>query len=278
MRTVAAVMWALRSLTFRTDLFLGKITGEVIERDDYVVLRTPANPDFYWGNFLFYRDPPLPDRALDDHARELPGCRHSLITWDRPDGDHGHAEAFLPHGFALDEGSTLTARREDLVAPKDADPRIVVAPLLSEKDWNDAIESQTNAFAPRRSGTMEDLRSFVERQHAAFRAMQNAKHGQWWGARIDGRMAGSLGLVRVADVPESTLGRFQLVGTDPEYRRRGVCSTLVHHVARQALVDEGLDTLVMAADATYHAAKVYASVGFRPTETLVGVIKKPPKA
>ncbi len=34
----------------------------------------------------------------------------------------------------------------------------------------------------------------------------------------------------------------------------------------------------MAADATYHAAKVYEGVGFRPTERLLSVIKKPAKA
>ena len=102
--------------------------------------------------------------------------------------------------------------------------------------------------------------------------------GQWWGARIDGTMAGSLGLVRVDDVPGRSVGRFQLVGVDPAFGRRGVGSTLVHHVARRALFEDGLDTLVMCADATYHAAKVYESVGFKPTEKLVAAIKKPPKS
>lgn len=273
-------MWQLRALTFRTDFFIARITGgEVIDRGRYAVLRTPSNPDFWWGNFLVHRDPPTPDVALDDHAREFPDSKHALVAWDRPDGDAGHVDAFVAHGFAIDEGVTLTARRGDLVAPTRSDPRIVPAPLESDDDWRDVVEQQLKAFAPRRSGSLEDLRTFHERQHATYRAMQERGDGQWWGARIDGTMAGSLGLVRVADgAPGGAVGRFQLVGVDPAFGRRGVCSALVHHVARHALFEQGLDTLVMCADATYHAAKVYESVGFRRTEKLVAAIKRPPKS
>ena len=34
-----------------------------------------------------------------------------------------------------------------------------------------------------------------------------------------------------------------------------------------------VETLVMVADEEYHAAKVYESVGFRPTEKLLGLCK-----
>jgi len=273
-------MWPLRSLTFRTDFFIARVTGgEVIDRGRYAVLRTPSNPDFWWGNFLVHRDPPDPRVAIDDHAREFPESKHALVAWDRPDGDAGRVEAFVPHGFAIDEGVTLTARRDDLVAPARSDESIVVAPLRGDADWRDVVEQQVKAFAPRRSGSLDDLRTFHERQHATYRAMQERGVGQWWGARIDGTMAGSLGLVHVADdQPGGKVGRFQLVGVDPAFGRRGVCSTLVHHVARRALFEEGLDTLVMCADATYHAAKVYESVGFKPTEKLVAAIKKPAKS
>ncbi|MBS2015666.1 MAG: GNAT family N-acetyltransferase [Deltaproteobacteria bacterium] len=272
---VGPTMAPLRSLCFRTDLFLARCAGgEVIERERYVVLRTPGNPDYWWGNFLLHHEPPEPAIALDDHARELPGAKHTLVAWDRPDGDRGHVDDFVPYGFHVDEGVILTARAGDLVAPQKVDPRITVAPLVTAEDWEEAVVAQVNAFAPRRSGTLDDLRTFIARQYAAYRAMQEREQGRWWGARIDGQMAGSLGLVRVDD----TLGRFQLVGVDPAFGRRGVCSALVHHVARRALFEEGLETLVMAADATYHAAKVYESVGFRRTETLVAALKKPPKA
>lgn len=74
------------------------------------------------------------------------------------------------------------------------------------------------------------------------------------------------------------LGRFQLVGTDPRFARRGVCSTLVHDASRWALTELGVDALVIAADAEYHAARVYESVGFRPTERLCALVKRAAKA
>lgn len=280
-------MWDLRSLALRTDLFLAGISGEVVDRGRYVVVRTPSNPDYRWGNLLIYPEPPDARAAepagagswLADHARELPGVTATLFAWDRPDGARGDVDGFLAQGFELDEGTILTATAESLVRPARANDAIEVLPLSCDAHWEDAARALTAAFVPRRSGTVDELFAFVVKQLASFRAMQERRLGQWWGAFAGGELAGVLGLVRVGDTPETAeLGRFQLIGVDPRFGRRGVCSTLVHHVARRALEEEGLSALVIAADADYHAATVYESVGFRKTEHLVAVIKKPPQA
>jgi hypothetical protein len=49
---------------------------------------------------------------------------------------------------------------------------------------------------------------------------------------------------------------------------------MVYAIARRGLETMGAETLVMIADAEYHAAKIYQSVGFRPTERIVGVERK----
>lgn len=276
-------MWRLRSLAFHSDLFLAGICGQVIHRGRYTVVSTPDNPDFWWGNYLVYPEPPGEDDAerwLADHARELPHIRVRLFTWDRPDGARGAIDPFVTAGFELDESVILTATREELVKPRRWNPDVRVAPLASDADWAAAERAQTNAFAPRRSGTLDDIRRFVDRQHVLFRRMQGMGVGRWWGAWLGAELVGSLGLVRVpgtADNPE-VVGRFQLVGVDPRSGGRGVCSTMVYEVARRALVDDGLPVLVMAADASYHAARVYEGVGFRPTERLAAVIDKPHQA
>ena len=79
-------------------------------------------------------------------------------------------------------------------------------------------------------------------------------------------------------MPGTDVARFQLVGTDPKHGRRGVCSTLVHDAAEHARTELDVATFVVAADATHHAARIYESIGFRPTEHLVALIKRPPKA
>jgi hypothetical protein len=274
-------MWELRSLGYRTDLFVCAFDGIVEDRGRYIVVRTPSNPGFWWGNYLLYPDAPGARAAerghdgswLDDHARELPNISATLLAWDRPDGTRGEVEPFLSDGFELDEGKILTATSADLQrAPRHASD-VEVIPLRDDADWSGAERALTNAFAANRSGTLEDLRDFVVRQCARYRAMQERALGQWYGARVDGEIAAALGVVR-----DRELGRFQLVGTDPRFAGRGVCSTLVHDAAQLTLARPEIATLVMAADAHYHAAKVYESVGFRPTEHLVAIIKKPPKA
>ena len=49
----------IRSLGFRTDLRLLEITGSDIEdRGTHLVIRTPANPTYFWGNFLLLNSSP----------------------------------------------------------------------------------------------------------------------------------------------------------------------------------------------------------------------------
>jgi len=280
-------MWPLRSLCHRTDLFLTGFDGEVVDRGRYVVVRTPSNPGYWWGNFLLYPEPP-DDRAAapsgeaswrEDHARELGNVAATLLTWDRPDGALGDVGTFLDDGFAIDESAVLTASEKDLVRPKRSNDDVRVVPVASDAEWAEAAGTLTRAFSVRRSGTVDDVRQFVDRQLARYRRMQQAKLGQWYGAILGGRMAGALGVVRVP-VPDArgAVGRFQLVGVDPELGRQGVCSTLVYDVARRVLAEENVATLVMAADGTYHAAKIYESVGFKTTEVLRSLLKKPPPA
>ena len=49
----------VRSLAFRTDLALLERGGtEVTDRGTHLVVRTPGNPTFYWGNFMLLSEPP----------------------------------------------------------------------------------------------------------------------------------------------------------------------------------------------------------------------------
>jgi hypothetical protein len=273
----------LRSLCYRTDLCLASIDGIVRDRGSYFVIDTPSNPSFWWGNFIIFNEAPGPDAAkrghdaswIDTFERELPGRPCTLIAWDRPDGELGDANAFVREDddprFALDESAILTATSVTRSSRHNDDVR--VEPLRSETSWQEAGRVLVNAFRERRAGSVAELEDFVDRQLRRYRAMQERHLGQWYGAYLGGRLAATLGLVRVEGHATDAIGRFQLVGTDPEFARKGVCSTLVHDVARLGLEEQRLATLVMAADAGYHAARVYESVGFRPTERLFALMR-----
>ena len=45
--------------SWRTDFILHRAGGtEVVEQGDCIVVRTPGNPGWYWGNFLLLADDP----------------------------------------------------------------------------------------------------------------------------------------------------------------------------------------------------------------------------
>ena len=49
------------SLGFRTDLALLADSGSVVEdRGTHLVVRSPENPSYFWGNFLLLAEPPVP--------------------------------------------------------------------------------------------------------------------------------------------------------------------------------------------------------------------------
>ena len=86
----------------------------------------------------------------------------------------------------------------------------------------------------------------------------------------DGEVAGSCGIVATGD-----RGRFQAVDTAAAHRRRGICSRLVVDAAAHAAAEHSLRTLVIAADADYHALGLYESLGFRRRERVSSVCRRP---
>ena len=271
-------MRPVRSLGYRTDMFIASFDGIVEDRGRYVVIKTPSNPGFNWGNYLLYPDPP--DTAasrrghegswLDDFDRELGGfAETTLLGWDRDDGAAGDLDGFIAQGFEVDTGSILVATKDSLVRPPRFNDDVIVEPLRTDASWEAAAVVLVRAFTQRLPPgvTGDAQREFVAKQLPRYRAMQDAGIGQWFGAYLGGELAATLGLVRMG-----AIGRFQLVGTDPRFARQGVCSSLVHEVARLGLEDD-LERLVIAADASYHATAVYESVGFVRTETLAALVR-----
>ena len=65
-----------------------------------------------------------------------------------------------------------------------------------------------------------------------------------------------------------TLCVLDSVVTHRDYRRQGICSSLTYHASQYALTQLNCQTLTLEADEAYHAAKIYESIGFCPTEKL----------
>jgi GNAT superfamily N-acetyltransferase len=258
----------IKSLGYRTDLFFPRFEGEVIDRGHYTVIRTPSNPTYYWGNYLLFDAPPVAgdlERWQAIFAKEIgtpPIANHYAFGWDDTMGTTGDVSAFVEAGFEVDESVVLTAR--SVRRPDKFNDDIEIRTLSADWEWDAVLATRM---------ACRDLQHEEQSWHIfalgrlnSLRSMADTGHGKWFGAFLGDTLVGDLGLMVFDHV-----GRFQTVETHPDYRRQGVCRTLVHTAAQYGLATMGAEMLVMVADANYHAARIYESVGFVPTERQVGL-------
>jgi ribosomal protein S18 acetylase RimI-like enzyme len=259
------------SLGFRTDVLLLGLGGSVFrDAGEYVVVRTPANPGFWWGNFLLYRTPFGPGDVqvrADAFRREFPEAKHvafGIDTIDGVAGDPGTTDELKAAGFQVEPSVVMTA--EQVVAPPHPNAQATYRFLASDGDW-EQLYHQSLACAEMTVDA--DYEEFTRRKLARQRAVVEAGHGKWFGAFDGERLQSSLGLL----FDGTGLGRFQNVQTSPEDRGRGLAGTLVHHASTYGFGNA--EKLVMVADPDYLAIRIYRSVGFTDTETQLGVVRPP---
>lgn len=256
----------LRSLGYRTDLIFAGFDGEIIDRGEYLVIRTPSNPGYYWGNFLLFQDPPQADdlarwrRLFKQEVGGPPKCNHQTFGWDADQA--GDTRAFLDTGFRLNRNSVMTCASPR--SPEQAAAGVEIRPLQTASEVQAAVENQVVCREPGHDEA--SFRIFRERQMARYGAMSRAGLGDWYGAFVNGRLVADLGLFI-----DEEIGRYQSVETNPRFRRKGIAGTMVFEAGRQAIAKYNLQTLVIVADDGSAAARLYASVGFRAIETQWGL-------
>ncbi|RNL79514.1 GNAT family N-acetyltransferase [Nocardioides marmorisolisilvae] len=239
-------------LGWRTDLAVLRYGGSAVEEHpDHLVVRTPANPTYHWGNFVLVTDPEAADDADRWRARfgaEFPEARHLAI------GLPGQPDAAAWQGTEIEASDVLVAT--GAVATRDLADGYTVRPIESAEDWA-ASTALNDEHYP---GELEfaRLRSQIRSR------MVEAGHLTWFGAfTLDGdRLVSELGIVPV----EAGLARYQSVLTHTEHRRRGLTGHLLG-VAAQHARSAGETTLVIIADANSAAGRLYRAAGFAHTET-----------
>jgi ribosomal protein S18 acetylase RimI-like enzyme len=258
----------VQSLGYRTDLIFSTFDGEITDRGNYLVIQTPKNLDFYWGNYLLFSQPP---QAGDfEKWRELfkneiggaPAVEHQVFGWDSVSGEEGEIEPFLKAGFRKSRDTVMTCGAPHIPARPSGE--ICVRILENDADWAQAFENTIKCREP--EFTEAEHRVFKLKQMKRYRMMAAAGLGDWYGAFIGERLVADLGIFH-----DSEVARYQNVETHPDFRRRGIAGTLVHEASRQAIDKYGLETLVIVAEEGSNAARLYQSLGFRQTEMQVGL-------
>jgi ribosomal protein S18 acetylase RimI-like enzyme len=259
------------SLGFSTDLALLELGGSEIEdHDDYLVVRTPHNPTFWWGNFLLLSGPPPPEqtaRWLATFASAFPGARHLAFGFDGVDGTVTDLAEFAAAGLNVEASTVMTAK--DVHPPDRPNETAVCRVLSSDDDWSQQIELRIACND--RDPDDAAHRTFATAHTNTMRALVADDRGAWFGAFVDGRLLSSMGLFNAAP----GVARFQSVETHPAARRQGLATTLVYHVSRYGFDELRAGTLVMVADPDYSAIRIYRAVGFEGTETQLQADRPP---
>ncbi|MGI8644758.1 MAG: GNAT family N-acetyltransferase [Nocardioides sp.] len=251
----------VQSLAFRTDLaILGLAGAEVEDQGSRLVVRSPTNPAYYWGNFYLLDRPPAADEVdvlVAAYDADFPDSAHRAFGVDGTGDQRDALAPLVAAGPELDAGTVMTATA--VHPPPRPSPDADYRMFVSDEDWVQRVEVAVAVNDEHEPAAYLD---FAARKAAHDRSICDAGHGAWWGAFVDGRLASVMGIVDA----RGGLARYQSVETHPELRGRGLAGTLVHRVGSYALEERGAETLVMVADPDYLAIRIYRSVGFNDTE------------
>jgi tRNA(Arg) A34 adenosine deaminase TadA/GNAT superfamily N-acetyltransferase len=256
------------ALGFRTDLAVRVLEGsELTEHPDCVVVRSPANPAYRWGNFLLLRRWPRAGETLDWMERfrkEFPAADYVALGLDVPgmEGADVKAEAELRDaGFSSEVASVLTATA--VRPPRHQNHTADFRPMATDDDWRQANELAITCFPGGRSE-----REFLSLRTAARRQLAEAGRGAWFGAFLGDRLVAQLG---VFTTTETGVVRYQDVQTHPGARRQGLAGSLLFTAASYATDVLAARTQVIVADPAGEAIRLYRSMGFTDQEQQISL-------
>jgi GNAT superfamily N-acetyltransferase len=236
-------------LSWHTDIAVLVGSGSSVdEHADHLVVRTPDNPTYAWGNFVLVTDP----TAVDDAARWEAVFRSAFP-------EAGHRAIGLPAAptdAAAWEARGLEIEHEDVLvrdAPLDRHPLpegYWVRPLTTAADWE-------QSHALRQADPGEDEGGATD----ARRRLADGGRAVFLGAFAGDELAADQGILDCG----AGVARYQDVMTKAPHRRRGLTSHLLGEASAWA-ADRGVHTWVILADAGEAPSLLYQKLGFRPSE------------
>lgn len=242
----------------RTDLQVDALSGSVVtDAGDHLVVRTPANPEYHWGNAVQVTsgDPDDAARWVAVFEAEFPQATHRAIGLPRePD-----PTAWAGTGLEPDVVETLTATSTP--SPTPVPTGFTVRPL-DDAAWEQRLAQELAENAATGEYPADEYATFMAGQVAARRRLVDEGRAHWVGAfTAQGELAASLGAVVLQGEPVTA--RYQSVLTAPAHRRRGLARHLLT-VAAEWAWERGARELVIVADADSDAGRLYRAAGFTP--------------
>ncbi|MHA6265565.1 GNAT family N-acetyltransferase [Aliiroseovarius sp. CAU 1755] len=259
----------MRALEFDTDLMVQAGQCDVVDLPDRIIQTTPAEPNFWFGNRVLFRDPPRDAaQVIDGFHGDLPHTRHICLGWDIPNLPLDHVRTvFAQTDLVVEQSETLALRGElnRASAPKG----LTIRPLVSAADWaqSEAI-SKRDLLADKMP--VRGMDSFLSKRSKGRRAQIEKRMGQWFGAFRGADLVGDMGIFH-----NDRLIRYQSVQTHFDHRRQGICSALLCASLDWARARAPDALAVIVANAESDAGRLYRRAGFAALETTISAFRPP---
>lgn len=266
---------SIQSIVIATDISVGGDTCSVTARDGVTVVETPSRPHFYWGNYLVMAAPAMQgDLASWEMCFEahLPGYSHRAFTWYAAQDDYKIPEDFAAAGYEIDTVVALTAQVEHVAETQRSLPegmRVIDADARDDALWRSLVDLATIT----RPAGFRDHSFFLHARdsYAVHRDAIRQGRARWLLAVSDHGIAGAMG---VYECPEGR-ARYQDVMTHPAFRRQGVATALLTDTALAARSSWNSRELVIVAEDSSDAQRLYERVGFAAAERADGITLRP---
>lgn len=257
----------IQSLAIRSDLMVDRARQTLEDHGSYAVLRTPEQPDYWFGNCVILKayDPDLP-AGIAIHRQHFPDTPHVCVQWDVPNlAITSEMRAMEAEGWQLSDTDTLVLAQPLI---RHTPPPGFELRQLTPDDWPDlttlqiAVGLETEDYDPKL------YTNFVKARMKRHLSALHEGRCAWFGAFDGDVLAADMGIY-----VDEGIARWQSVETRPAYRRQGLCRAIVGRCYDWAMARDPQATPVIVADRNEAPGRTYRACGFTPLETMLALCK-----
>jgi ribosomal protein S18 acetylase RimI-like enzyme len=234
--------------------------NEVFQRNGATFVRNTSHPIIHDANHVTGITASTPeeiDALLDRVERQYAHCRHRRFDTDVRTPPQFVTRLSLD-GYTPEHALLLLLVDGVIGTPRKHDIR----PLESESDWAEFTLLRRMDWEEHAARTGRPAEREVNDSMTALRFVKQPPV-LYWGAWVDGRPVAYL---NSWEGPEG-VGQIEDVFTHPDYRHRGLATSLIHHGVADAR-GKGAGAVAIVADPTDTPKHMYAAIGFRPFAVL----------
>ena len=251
---------------WKTDLDILALGGSEIQTfDDHLVVSTPTNPEYHWGNCLLVLDPTSVDMSekwVERYRSVFPS--NDWIAIGLPQ---------MPANVAAWEEQGITLEQLDVLSTNSL-PKSQPLPVgytsrhFDEQDWETLTQRQISSLLAEGGYEPAATEEFAIKTNVSRKGLCYSGDAAWFGAYLGDELVASLGIVR-----SGTTARYQSVETSEAHRRKGLASHLLGLAASWSQ-EQGCESWVIVTEERNSAGRIYRRAGFTPDISAVNAYKK----